>query len=48
MYLAVGLVVALILLFAWPAIWLAWWLLAGLGERTTARPGGTYARRRAA
>ena len=32
MYLSVGIVFALILILASPLIWVAWWLLADLGE----------------
>ena len=34
MYLGVVFVYALILVLASPLIWVAWWLLADLGERT--------------
>lgn len=33
MYLAVGLWATIILLMASPLLWVAWWLLADLGER---------------
>lgn len=32
MYLSVGIVFALILVLASPLIWVAWWLLADLGQ----------------
>jgi hypothetical protein len=33
MYLGVVLIFAMILVLLSPAIWIAWWLLAGLGSR---------------
>jgi hypothetical protein len=38
MYLGVGLVMALILVMLSPAIWVAWWLIADLGERAGSAP----------
>jgi hypothetical protein len=41
MYLSVGVVLVLVLVFASPIIWVAWWLLADLGQRANsshARP----------
>jgi len=35
MYLGVVFVYAIILVFASPLIWIAWWLLADLGERAS-------------
>ena len=45
MYLAVGLVFALILIVLFPAIWGAWWLLADLGQRANESPSTAQARR---
>lgn len=40
MYLSVFIVYAIILVLASPVIWVAWWLVADLGERAT----GSYRR----
>jgi hypothetical protein len=53
MYLGVVFVYAIILVLASPLIWIAWWLLADLGERasgsyTTVRSGPTAGSRRQA
>ena len=40
MYLSVFIVYAIILVLVSPVIWVAWWLLADLGERAT----GSYRR----
>lgn len=40
MYLSVFIVYAIILVFASPVIWVAWWLVADLAERAT----GSYRR----
>ncbi len=39
MYLGVGVVIAMILVLLSPALWLAWWLVAGVGERASWTPG---------
>jgi hypothetical protein len=44
MYLSVGVVAVLILVLVSPALWVAWWSLAELGERTA----GSHARVRLA
>jgi hypothetical protein len=38
MYLSVAFVAVIILVLASPAIWVAWWLLADLGEAMASRP----------
>jgi hypothetical protein len=38
MYLSVAFVAVIILMLASPAIWVAWWLLADLGEAVASRP----------
>lgn len=38
MYLSVAFVAVIILVLASPAIWVAWWLLADLGEVVANRP----------
>lgn len=54
MYLSVGVVFAIILALASPVIWVAWWLLADLGERVSGSQPAAYptvtaeSRRRAA
>jgi hypothetical protein len=45
MYLGVGVVVAMILIILAPAIWIAWWLLADLGQRANESPSISQARR---
>ena len=37
MYLGVGIVFALIIVLASPLIWVAWWLLADVGEASGSR-----------
>ncbi len=39
MYLSVALIAVLLIVLASPALWVAWWLLADVGERA----GGRYA-----
>jgi hypothetical protein len=41
MYLSVGVVFALILILASPLIWVAWWLLADIGEAVSGSSGHT-------
>lgn len=54
MYLTVGVVFVIILVLASPVIWVAWWLLADLGERVGRSQPAVYpmataeSRRRAA
>lgn len=45
MYLGVGVVMAMILVLLSPAIWVAWWLLADLGQRTNESASAGQARR---
>ncbi|HEY3196296.1 MAG TPA: hypothetical protein VGK42_13770 [Candidatus Dormibacteraeota bacterium] len=42
MYLSVGIVFALILVLASPFIWVAWWLLADVGEAASGSRGATH------
>jgi hypothetical protein len=42
MYLSVGIVFALILILASPLIWVAWWLLADVGEAASGSHGATH------
>jgi hypothetical protein len=44
MYLGVGPVVVMILAGLAPAIWVAWWLLADLGERAASSPSTSASR----
>ncbi|HEX7262808.1 MAG TPA: hypothetical protein VF383_01395 [Candidatus Dormibacteraeota bacterium] len=41
MYLSVGVVAVLVLVAASPLIWVAWWLLADLGQRASGRDNQT-------
>ncbi len=45
MYLGVGVVLAMILVGLSPAIWVAWWLFADLGQRANESASDGQARR---
>lgn len=48
MYLSVGVVLVIVLLLLSPAIWIAWWAFADMGERATGSYQSVHHMRRAA